>query len=341
MKFALGYPSSTSEDSFVALVQDYRPHVAEVYFPWPGMASGRAALGRRRGSADWTAQRRLEGDLATLKALGVRLDILFNANCYGGRAVSESLQNEVGSILDHLDEVAGGVDVVTTTSLAVARTVKHYFPAIEVRASVNMRIGTTQAMGYVAGLFDSYYLQRDLQRNLNHLRRVRVWCDEHDKGLCLLANSGCLRHCPGQSFHDNLVAHDAEIDETRNIPGWTPHVCWNLFRDRANWPALLSASWIRPEDLHHYAPYADVIKLATRMHQNPRLVVHAYATGQYHGNLLDLFEPGFGPALAPHILDNTAFPDDWFARTSACPADCCDCGYCTETLARVCHQVEP
>jgi len=339
MKFAVGYQrindSGGDDTGFLQLVDDYRQSIAEVYFPWVGAASGRAALGNQRGIVDWNAQRQLENDLAAIRARGIKLDLLFNANCYGARAVSEHLQHEVGSILEHLEDVAGGVDIVTTTSLAVARTVKKYFPAIEVRASVNMRIESTEAMSYVAGLFDSFYLCRDVQRNLEYVRQVRNWCTSNGKGLCLLANSGCLHRCPGQTFHDNMVAHDAEIDERKNIANWTPHVCWNLYGQRDNWAAILKANWIRPEDLHHYSELADVVKLATRMHSRPRAVLEAYSSGRWRGNLLDLFEPGFAPAFAPYIVANEQFPADWFAATSSCSRTCQCCQYCKDVLQQV------
>lgn len=335
MRLAVGYqlPGSGAE-RFPEIVRDYREHIVEVYFPWVRMPSGRASLGEARGLTDWTAQETLEEDLRAFREMGLKLDLLLNANCYGGRAVSRYLENQIGSLLAHLEDRIGGVDAVTTASLAVARTVKQHFPRVEVRASVNMRIGTPEAMQYVAGLFDSYCVQRDVQRNLASLRRVRAWADARGKRLSLLANSGCLRHCPGQTFHDNLVAHETEIDETANIPGWTPHVCWNLFRRRDQWPAVLQATWVRPEDLHHYEGFVEVVKLATRMHANPRLVIHAYATRRYRGNLLDLLEPGFGPAFAPWVIDSARLPGDWFERTSTCAGACTECGYCAAALER-------
>jgi collagenase-like PrtC family protease len=341
MKFAVGYQQSEAdEESFVGIIKDYREHLAEIYFPWVGASSGRAALGRQRGLVDWTAQQRLEEDLLAFREMGLKLDLLFNSNCYGAKAASQQLENEVGSILEHLRDVAGGADIVTTTSLAVARTVKKYFPEIEVRASVNMRIDTLEAMRYVGGLFDSYYLRRDLQRDLAYVREVSGWCAENGKKLCLLANSGCLRCCPGQTFHDNMVAHDAEIDEMKNIEGWTPHVCWNLYKKPENWAAILQATWLRPEDVHHYEGLVSVMKLATRMHNKPRMVLHAYANRRFDGNLLDLFEPGFSPAFAPHILDNTLFPPDWFQVTSTCDRRCHACGYCGKVLADVLVKME-
>lgn len=336
MKFAVGYQlSEPPEEPFVEIVRDFLPHVAEVYFPWLDSPSARAALTTRRGHTDWTGQGRLEADLRALREMGVRLDLLLNANCYGRDAASRHLANQVVSVMEHLESLVGGAEAVTTASLAVARTVKRSFPEVEVRASVNMRIGTIPAMEYVAGLFDGYCVQRERNRDLGHLRELKAWAGASGKRLYLLANSGCLAHCPGQTFHDNMVAHEAEIDETVNLPGWTPHVCWNLYRDRANWPAVLQGTWVRPEDLHHYEGTFEVVKLATRMHARPRAVIAAYARRRWRGNLLDLLEPGFAPAFFPYVLDNDCFPADWFGRTSNCDRRCHQCRYCRDALERV------
>lgn len=341
MRFAVGYQLSDPDEApFSDLVARYREEIAEVYFPWGDLPSGRAPLTRRRGYTDWTGQRRLEADLVVLREMGVSLDLLFNANCYGGEAVSQSLQNQVISILDHLSELVGGVDTVTTTSPAIAWIVKQEFPNTELRASVNMRIGTVRGMEYLAHLFDGYYVQRDNQRNLEYLRQLRAWADEAGKRLYLLANSGCLAFCSGQTFHDNLVAHEAQIDEAIKLDGFRPHTCWNYLADPAHRPAVLQSTWIRPEDLDQYADLFPLVKLATRMHACPEAVVGAYVRRRWGGNLLDLFEPGYGPAFAPYVVDNTAFPADWFARTSTCDRECHRCGYCADVLEQVLRRVE-
>jgi len=335
MNFAVGYQlPDPDEEPFPQIVADFRGRIEEVYFPWLDMPSGRSPMASRSGWVDWEAQQVLEEDLRAIKAMGIKLDLLFNANCYGGDSLSQSLANRVCSIVEHLGEVAG-LDAITTTSLFIARTVKQSFPAIDVRASVNMRLGTVKAFEYVADLFDSFYLQREYNRDLERIGEVKAWCDAHGKGLHFLVNSGCLNWCSGQSFHDNLVAHEAEIADTVNVAGWNPSQCWNFLARRENWVCLLQNSWIRPEDLHHYEGLFSVAKLATRMHANPRRVIQAYCEGRYRGNLLDLLEPGHGPLLAPYILDNSRFPEDWFERSTACEKRCEKCGYCREVLGRV------
>ncbi len=336
MKFAVGYQlADPDEEPFVDLVREFADHIAEIYFPWADMPSGRAALTTTRGYTDWSARSRMECELGQLREMGVRLDVLFNANCYGGLAVSTYLENQVVSVLDRLEEVAGGTDIATTTSPAVAHIIKKHYPTVEVRASVNMRIGTVQGMQYLAGLFDSFHVQRDYQRNLAYLRNLKEWADANGKTLHILANSGCLRFCSGQSFHDNLVAHENEVDETCNMTDFRPHTCWNFLREAANWPTVLQSTWIRPEDIHHYADMFSQMKLATRMHARPRSVIMAYINQRYRGNLTDIFEPGFGPALSPWIIDNERFPEDWFATTSTCDMQCHRCDYCARVLEKV------
>lgn len=336
LRYSVGFQlSEGGEEPFSELVAAYRPHISEVFFAWQDIASGRSAVATRHGYTDWSAQSRVERELLAIAQTGVKLDLLFNANCYGEYALSEKLANTVISTIVHLGELGCAVDIVTTASPAVAHTVKKHFPEIEVRASVNMRIGTEKGMEYLSDLFDSFHVQREFNRDLAHLKRLRAWADAAGKRLILLANSGCFSHCSGQSFHDNLVAHESAICEVKNMEDFLPYVCWRMLKDRKNWHMLLENTWVRPEDIHHYDGLIDTVKLATRMHSLPGMVVDAYARESFFGNTLDLFEPGFGRAIAPYIIDNQKFPSDWFAKTAACDKICHNCGYCRRVLEDV------
>jgi hypothetical protein len=65
---------------------------------------------------------------------------------------------------------------------------KREYPDIEVKASVNMGIGSIQAMEYVSDYFDSFYLKRELNRYLDEIKPLRKWCNNNNK-LYMLANS--------------------------------------------------------------------------------------------------------------------------------------------------------
>ena len=332
MKLAVGYQQTPSH-SLIESVKKYSANIAEVYFAWPGEPSGRMPLGLDGAASAPEIQARLEADLCEIRRMGIRLNLLFNASCYGEWTVSEALASRVRALLGHLHE-RFGIGVVTTCSLMIAALVKESFPDIATCASVNMRIGTIQAATQVGAYFDEYLLQRDYNRDLAHLAAFKAWCDRNGKRMELLANSGCMAFCAGQNFHDNLVAHEAAASQIRSTD-FDPSLCRHVYLDPDNWAGILQSTWIRPEDLHHYEPYVSQVKLATRMHKDPELVISAYATGVFDGNLLDLLEPGLGPMLGGRRIDNSRFPTDWFAVTSACRRNCHECGYCARTLSSV------
>lgn len=335
MKFAVGYQlSEEDEEPLVDIVRDFREQIEEVYFPWPDMPSGRSPMGSLNGAVDWHAQQQLESDLRAFKEMGVKLDLLLNASCYGGQGFSRRLANLVCSITAHLLDTVG-LDVVTTMSPLIAETVKQNFRGVDVRASVNMRLGTVKSLEYVAELFDSFYLQREYNRVLERVVKLKEWCVKRGKQLYMLANSGCLSFCSVQTFHDNLVAHEKEVSEMVNVADEAPARCWDYYQQKENWVTFLQNSWVRPEDVHHYEPHFSAMKLAMRMHANPRKVIRAYCEKEFSGNLPDLLEPGHGSLFAPYIVDNSRFPADWFERTTTCDKTCETCDYCASVLDRV------
>lgn len=341
MKYAVGYQLSEGDEyPFSELVEQYSESISEVYFPWLDIPTGRSAIASRHGYTNWDAQSCLVADLKKIRSLGKRIDLLFNANCYGRLAISEQLRNQVISVIEYINDTVGGTDIVTTTSPFIAETVKKVFPETEVRASVNMWLGTVKSMQYLSDIFDSFYVQREFNRDIAHIKELKAWCDENGKGLSMLANSGCFSYCTGHSFHDNLVAHESEIAETVNANDFMPYTCWRYLKDRENWVTLLQNSWVRPEDIGNYEDIFTTVKLATRMHSHPGMVIDAYSRQSYHGNILDLCEPGFGPALSPWIIDNKSLPDDFFKKTSTCDHMCHKCTYCKRALGKALIRIE-
>ena len=336
MKFAVGYQLSGEEFSFIDTITPYIGCISEVYFSWMDSVSGRAVMTKQRGYTNWHAQHILEHDICKLRERGILLDLLFNANCYGENAISQQLANMVNSILDYLDYLIGGTDIVTTTSPTIAHIIKSRTgKPIRVRASINMRIGSIKGMQYVSNLFDEFYIQREYNRDLTKIAEFHEWANTNGKKLYLLANSGCLNFCSGQSFHDNMVAHEEQIDERQSISNFKAHICRNYLKNRENWVSLLQNSWVRPEDLHCYEPWFDIVKLATRMHGSLGRVLEAYCSGKYYGDLLALFEPGFTQLIHPHCIDNTKFPPEWFKKITSCDKNCHKCSYCRSVLDRV------
>ena len=80
----------------------------------------------------------------------------------------------------------------------------------------------------------------------------------------------------------------------------------------------------------------DVVKLATRQHDRPRMVIGAYASGRFDGNLTMLMEPNFSSLFGRESwIDNRRFPDDWFGTAADCATDCRHCGRCEKVWRQV------
>lgn len=278
MKFSVGYqPDFAWIDEVVAR----RLSIHDVYFAFGVMPSGRSPL------AD--VDRQLE-DLGRLADAGIPLHLLFNANCHGARALSKVFFTEVGETIDRF-AADGALTGITTTSPVLAKFVKSNFSGLEVRASVNMEIGTVEGMEYLADVFDAFYLKRELNRDLEAVRRIKAWCDGHGKRLYLLANSGCLNHCSSHVFHDNLVAHESEIAKEDNGFAFNG-TCWAWLakpENRQKWYA--HTNFIEPERVAEYEDLCTAMKLATRINSHPIRILESYTAGTHLGPMQPLLEP--------------------------------------------------
>ena len=327
MKWLVGY-QLTENDRFMNEMLRWKEQIQEVYFSWGGMPNGRHASGAHAHLTPSQARRCMEADLQTLSDAGFAFNLLLNGNCYGGRSLARSFLTEV---CDAVDELGGrfGLSSVTTTSPVLARLIKQNFPQLEVRASVNMEIGTIAGMEYLAQDFDSFYIQRELNRDLPALRELCQWCADNGKKSYLLANSGCLNHCSARQFHDNLVAHESEIVQMDN--GASFHgVCGDYLKNAADKSVYLRRlNFIRPEDTGLYEGMVTAMKLATRVNPAPDRVLRAYAQGQYAGNLLDLLEPDHAARLYPQVIENGRLPQGFGKQVATCGQSCEHGGHCT------------
>ncbi|MBR4887520.1 MAG: hypothetical protein IKU17_00060, partial [Clostridia bacterium] len=214
MKFMIGYQLQESG----ALLQEIlrrKEQVHEVYFAWGSMASGRGGTAYHSSLLPHEAMQKQLQELELLAENGVATNLLLNANCYGKDSLSRRFLQETGDLIDDLC-LRARVRSVTTTSPVLARFVKTNFPELEVRASVNMEIGTVEGMEYLAEDFDGFYYKRELNRDFAALEQLKAWADANGKKLYMLANSGCLNYCSARQFHDNLVAHEQEIARMDN-----------------------------------------------------------------------------------------------------------------------------
>ena len=299
MKYMVGL--KTTDGGLLECIKNNKEDIYEVYFSWGDIPNGRSSQLLNEEYTPWELQDMQRAALRELSESGIALNLLFNANCYGKDSQSRAFFHKIGTIIDHVMENYG-LQSITTTSPLIAKFVHNNFEGIEVRASVNMEIGTVQGMAYLADYFDSYYMKRELNRDFEVIRRLHTWAEDNGKKLFLLANSGCLNYCSAHNFHDNLVAHESEIAQMDNAYEFSG-ICREYLKDESGYQTLIdNTNFIRPEDMHLYEPYFAAAKLATRIHKNPSMVVNSYMRGRYSGNILELLEPAHN--IYPYVLEN-------------------------------------
>ncbi len=300
MKFSVGYRVS-SDDKFVSDIIRYKDKISEVYFSWGDFPSGRNNQLSNSDLTPWEAQNKQIEDLKRISGSGIDLNILFNANCYGKNSQSRKFFEKIGETVDYVG-CNFGLKSLTTTSPLIAKFIKENFDNIDVRASVNMEVGSIEGMSYISQYFDSFYMKREYNRDFDTIERLCRWCDDNGKKLHMLANSGCLNFCSAHNFHDNLVAHESEIammDNGYNFKG----ICKEFLSKEENYTALITnTNFVRPEDICKYDEYFESAKLATRVSRNPSLILRSYVEGKYSGNILDILEPAH--SIYPYIIEN-------------------------------------
>lgn len=288
-------------DSFLQNIIENKNHVYEVYFSWGDFANGRNNQIQSEHYTSWEMQQWQVYALKQLNNYKIPLNLLFNANCYGRDSQSRAFFTKIGNTVDYIKN-SFGLQSITTSSPLIAKFLKSNFEDIEIRASVNMEIGTIQGMDYVADYFDSYYIKREYNRNFKKIAELKKWCDANSKKLFILANSGCLNFCSAHNFHDNLVAHESEISQMDNAYNFGG-ICHDYLKNKDNYSKLAeNTNFVRPEDMYKYETYFEAAKLATRVHKTPSMVLESYIKAKYSGDILRLLEPAH--SIYPYVLEN-------------------------------------
>ena len=144
MKFSVGYQLTATNDFLQTIIAN-KESISEVYFAWDGFANGRNTTYIAGELSQWEAAQRKALELRTLSENGIKLNLLFNATCYGAESLSRVFFESIGNTTDHVKNTFG-LASVTTTSPLIGKFIKDNFSDIDVRASVNMSIGTVEGM---------------------------------------------------------------------------------------------------------------------------------------------------------------------------------------------------
>ncbi len=186
-----------------------------------------------------------------------------------------------------------GIKAYTLNSPILVKYVKREFKDAFVTLGLYAYPTTIQHIEYWRNWgVDEITLDHGFNRKFDILRNLLTQYKDTDLHLRVIANNLCLRECPFRLAHGSFVGHS---DPEKFSMDYSLVNC--AYKKVTNPAAILTAEFIRPEDVHYYRELAEEtgnkhfsIKLIDRTRTTDFLhrVVKGYMEESYDGNLLDI-----------------------------------------------------
>lgn len=186
-----------------------------------------------------------------------------------------------------------GIRALTLNSPVLIKYVKREFKDMFVTLGLYAYPSTIQHIEYWRNWgVDEITLDHGFNRKFDVLRNLLTQYKDTDLHLRVIANNLCLRECPFRLAHGCFVGHS---DPEKFSMDYSLINC--AYKKVTHPAAILTAEFIRPEDVHYYRELAEEtgnnkfsIKLIDRTRTTDFLhnVIRGYMEESYDGNLLDL-----------------------------------------------------
>ncbi|WP_455529288.1 hypothetical protein, partial [Ruminococcus sp.] len=186
-----------------------------------------------------------------------------------------------------------GIKAFTLNSPILIKYVKREFKDAFVTLGLYAYPTTIQHIEYWRNWgVDEITLDHGFNRRFDLLRQLLTQYKDTDLHLRVIANNLCLRECPFRLAHGCFVGHS---DPEKFSMDYSLVNC--AYKKVTHPAAILTAEFIRPEDVHYYRELAEEtgnkhfsIKLIDRTRTTDFLhnVVKGYMEESYDGNLLDI-----------------------------------------------------
>ena len=224
-------------------------------------------------------------------SLGITFNYLINPLCMGQAEYDPVEGKNIRDTLHKLYDM--GVRYFTINSPSLIKYVKKEFKDVQVTLGLYAYPVSIQQIEYWRNWgVDELTLDHAFNRNFDLLRTVMKTYKDSDFSMRIIANNFCLKECPYRLTHGAFVGHS---DPTAISMDFSLINC--TYRKISNPKAMLTAEWVRPEDIHYYEELAEEtgyknfsVKLVDRTRATVFIerVVRAYLAESYDGNLLDI-----------------------------------------------------
>lgn len=266
-------------------------------------------------------ERKLEQVAQSIHDKGAEVAVTLNSPCNVPPLSEKEWWNRAKEYLKTLDKI--GIDTAIIAHPFLMSMAKENTD-LEVVASIICDINSVRGALYYEDMgADIVVPSSSINYDLELLKNIKK--NLRSAQIKLLVNEACLGNCPWRRFHQNALAHadkkGYDIDYALS--------CTNLYTN--NPYLMLTNNVVRPEDLTKYEGISNFFKLVGRTTDDETLLkmIHAYSTGKYKGNLVEVVDKGFSQFIN---LPNEQL-DSLFDQKANCIKNCQNCEKC-KTLYR-------
>lgn len=272
------------DSELIQIYGDYKDRIAMVY----GRAEDGYPQGRKTNKHPPITLENVFHQVETLRGWGIKFNYLLNGTSHGNREFDRQYRNR---FVEHVKNLAvNGVEVVTIGNPFLLEVVANEVPEIEVFASVLMEIDCLARLKEISKLGARYVcLSKTLLKNFKALKSIYAHGGVKVEPV-LLVNDPCLHHCAFTTYHNDTLSH-LTGGATSCTSYCRLHCTRNFASDKRQ---IISASFIRPEDLRVYSGLGySMFKLCDRKQTTEWIAraFQAYACEYYDGNLAEIMAP--------------------------------------------------
>lgn len=224
----------------------------------------------------------------------INFNYLLNSMCMSNNELKKDYHLQLAEFIKELDSY--GVNSVTVANPFLCDFIKNHFPDLEVCLSVNLTVKSLQQVKYWEDFgIDEITLDQVVNRNFGLLKEILRHTKKTGTRIRLFANNLCLHDCPLRAHHGLANSHASQKESEDMHLHYYYYKCTAMkMKDISK---LISATWIRPDDLVYYENLMDevdnhnmTLKLTERNATTAYLTntLKAYKNKHYEGNLMDI-----------------------------------------------------
>lgn len=263
------------------------------------------------------------------KNYGIQLNYVLNPTVWENSTYSASGKIRILKNLDTLKKNNVSIITLNNTLLLNDPVIRKALSVFTLKNSVNNMITSLdQVMFFVEDLgIKSIFLGRDINRNLDEIKKISSYAKKEGVVLHALVNEFCLNRCPYKFFCDSIISQaykDSEDFNSLNNKRKTLS-CGD------DWPLkkYLKSAVIYPRQVEILGEYVDIFKIGGRLNDLSRLrpTLDAYLLGKDV-----LLTQLINQKVSFDKLRVSDIPEFYFSKTLNCKSLCRSCNFCESIL---------